>query len=598
MDLITILVAVVYLGLAVHTRTRARSTQQEALGRLSAFLLAIAVVASSVPLLGEGLNWLPVLVLLGGLAGYPALLLRFGAAVTADGRRLEHLALVVLGVEAVVMGAVAVLVGGEGALLLDMVVAGGFAVAAHLVVHVVLRRQASAMPSSFVRRRARALEAGLGLLAASLAVGIFATGSVDVPAEAALVGAAVAALLLSTATAPPRWLQTAFILPDYDRLMVAEEAIATAEEPDAAVLELLEGLVQLLAGSAAWLLHDGDVVATVGTPPGGAVGRGDTLARRTEDGDGWVLAATSRHCELGVVAGRDPVLYGLDVADLLPRTVRRVAVALEGREVDSQRRATELAEQEAEHYRRTAALKDDLLSTINHELRTPIGVVTGALELVRARWEDLEEEQRRTLVERADANAQDLAEVVLEVLALVELRSGVTRAHPRRTALAAVVDAALGGLPLEGRVEVCVPDHEALVDPDLASRVLRQLVDNALAHTSGAVEVEAAVDPDADTVVLVVRDRGDGVGPDLAGAFARGGHYLHRTTRGLGLGLTLATETAVLLGGTVTVEPGAEGTTATCRLPHAAAVTAPTTTRDTSATAAAASAPSAALARD
>ncbi len=228
---------------------------------------------------------------------------------------------------------------------------------------------------------------------------------------------------------------------------------------------------------------------------------------------------------------------------------------------------TPRAEQEAEHYRRVAELKDDLLSTINHELRTPLGIVTGALELVTARWADVDDGQRRTLVERADANAQMLSEVILEVLSLIELRSGTTVPTPAAVALDDLIERALAGIDTDGRVDRAVAANgQVVIDPGLTARVLRQLADNALQHTDGPVQIDAVVR--TDHLELVVRDRGPGLGSELLGPFERGGHYLHRTTRGLGLGLSLVTETADVLGGEVRFDHDGSGTTVTCRLPH------------------------------
>lgn len=573
MELLPVVDAIVYLGLAAHIGVRAARTGQLALRRLAWFVACIGVVAATIPLVGEeGDSWIAVVAMLGGLALYPALLLRLGAALAPETGPLQRLTVLALAVEAVALASIPLVMDPLPALLADMVAVAAVAAVAHVVVHVVLERQVRTLASSYVRRRARALQAGLGLLALSLVGGVLVDFAL---AEYATLLAALAAGLLSVATVPPRWLQAAFAQPDYDRLAAGEEAVATADDHHAAVGDLLAALQRMATARAVWLERDGHLVAAVGDDPAsftpvGATGdpeRGG--ARRVVDTDGavqWLLTASARSCELQVVTGRDPVLYGLHDAELLPRSVRRVAIALEGRTLEAQRRARERAEQEAEHFRRVAELKDDLLATINHELRTPLQTVSGALELVLHRWEQVDDEQRHLLVQRAEHNARALSEVVMDVLSLVELRTGVVRPAARATSLRGLVEGEVGEVDDQGRIEVACPLAEVVVDPLLVRRVLRQLVDNALEHTEGPVRVE--VDVDETDLRVVVHDTGAGVPDQLLAPFERGGHYLHRTTRGLGLGLSLAVETVQLLDGELRFDNDGRGASATCRLPH------------------------------
>lgn len=575
-DVITILVALVFLVLAIAVGLRARRTGQESPRRLAWWLLTPALVAGSASLLGLAVTWPGITTLLVGFALYPVLLLRFGATLRADPSPLERLAVGVLLVEAGGAAVALGVVGGDAVLRVIFFGFAAFALVAHVVVQVVLAGQIRTMASSFVRRRAIVLSTGLLVLAGSLVLGVFA------PMESggllSLVGAGVSGALLGAGAAPPRALMGAFLLPDYDQLMSAEERLTTAPQVADGAEDLLDALRRLYAARAAWLRYEGELLASVGGGPDDfAVAARSRRAddhgpRQVTDAEGhalWLLRAEQSSCELVIVAGREPVLYGLDIANLLPRTARRVAIAIEGRRLEERRRAQHQAEQEAEHYRRVAELKDDLLSTINHELRTPLQTVSGALELVTARWEQVADGQRRLLVERAEHNARALTQVVLEVLALVELRTGVTRPAPVRTPLRDMVAQALDPLDDDGRIEVVCPTAEAVLDPLLVGRVLRQLVDNALTHTDAPVRVEVGCDDDE--VRLAVHDAGPGVPDHLLAPFERGGNYLHRPSRGLGLGLSLVVETVQLLGGQLRFDNDGVGAAATCRLPHAGA---------------------------
>lgn len=580
MDLLPIVVAVVFVALSGAVAVRARRTSHVALWRLSAFLLTIGVVASAVPLLSQGTGVVPLVILLAGLALYPVALLWFGDSLVAGRSRLGRATVAVLVIEVVVMTVASAVESPADALRTDLYTAGGLALLAHLLVDVVLRRERGMLASGYVRRRAGALRAGLALLAGSLAAGLYLPSDGDRAVVVAFAGAALAGVVLRAAVAPPRWLQAVFVLPDHDVLMAAEHAMVRAPDTEAALRELLLACQHLLDGEGAWLEHRGAVLARVGELPAEphtspSAPADDRVATRAVAADAtgaatWLLSVVSGETRLVVATRRDPLLYGLDVSDLLPRTVRRAAITLVAREGEANRLALEQAEQETAHFRQVAELKEDLLATINHELRTPLALVTGGLDLVDVRWDDLDEDRRRLLVGRSRAHAADLQATVLQVLALVELRSGDTPVRPRPVDTHEVLDRASRGLPELERLEGTACGALATVDPDLSVRILRELVDNALRHTDGPVRVEVA----ADTTNLhcTVADHGAGLAEDLAAAFGRGGNYLHRETRGLGLGLSLATETAELLGGRVEVDTGPRGTTVTCRLPIGAPV--------------------------
>lgn len=575
----TVLYAAVFTAVGVALLVRARTTGQQASQRLGWWMFSIALIAAGTALGGENTfeDRVATDVLLLGFGVYPLFLLQFGASLRAGSRRLGRTTLAVLVTEAIGSAVIlAAVTPREVALGVLFGLFTSCAVVAHVLVQSVLLRQIRRMASSFFRRRAMVLSAGMLVLATSLGVGVLVPG--EVTTLVGVVGGGIAATLLAAGAAPPQWLLHAFLQPDRDQLVAAEDALITAPDVTRAVEALLRALLRLYSGRAAWLRRDGELVAAVGggpddfSAPRGGRGR-DSSIQQVLDGDGdtlWLLRGVRGTCELEIVAGDDPVLYGLDVAELLPRTARRVDVALEGRRLEQRLLAQQRAEQEAEHYRRVADLKDDLLSTINHELRTMLQTVAGGLELVTVRWDGLGDGQRRLLVTRADHNARAMARVVAEILALAEMRTGVTTPSPRASALREVLDAAVVTDGCGGRVEAVCPDVEVVLDPDLVAQVLRQLTDNALEHTDGPVRVELAVD-DGD-LRLCVHDTGPGVPQELLAPFERGGHYLHRTTRGFGLGLTLVTETLQLLGGELALSHDGNGTTATCRVPHGGVV--------------------------
>ncbi len=589
MEALVHLTTTVYVVVAIAVGLRARVTEQLALGRLTVFLLDIAAITAAAPLIQSDLAAVGIALIAVALLLYPVLLLWFGAAVARARRTLERIARWVLVVELAAGVAVLVAMDGRASLVTVFVLSAALAVVAHGVVAVTLVAQVRRQASGFLRRRAAVLAGGVMLLGAALGIGTFGQTGLASASVWALVLGTVAAVLLAAATAPPRWLQVLFVLPDHDRLAAAERDLQTGDDPAAALTGLLGTLVGLIDGVAGWYARDGQVVARVGdvgsfarpkvddggdAAPIGAARR--MLVEQVDDGHGesvWIVRSVGTDGELGIVSGADPILFGLDVADLLPRTADRIGLALDGRQAAARRREQERAEQELAHVREIAAVKDDVLSTINHELRTPLTLVNGVMELLVHRGAAMPDEQRQQLLERAGDHAGQLTGVVDQVLALAEFRGGVTTTESRPVEVAALLDRCRTTLAARERITIESTDVTLVTDEFLLERTLTELCRNALRHTDGPVRV--TVGSEAEQVELAVHDHGEGLDEDMLGPLVRGGHYLHRTTRGLGLGLTLAMETASLLGGTIAVDnttAGARVSIVVPRVTHVAPV--------------------------
>lgn len=263
MDALSLVNTAGYLLLAVLVGLRAQRTGQLALRRLALYLLGISATLAAARLLTEPFVALGVAGVLAALLVYPVLLLRFGAAVARRRQGLERAALVAAGVELLVLVTIAGVAGGRSGLLSAVMVAAVAALLAHVAVATLLVRQASAMTSGFVRRRAVLLAGSVVVLGLSFLVGMAGAVVLEGSETFAMAGGAVAALLLTAATSPPRWLQAAFVLRDHDVLMEAEARLLHGDDPTA-LPALLDGLVRLVGGSGALLLTEGQVLARTG----------------------------------------------------------------------------------------------------------------------------------------------------------------------------------------------------------------------------------------------------------------------------------------------------------------------------------------------
>jgi signal transduction histidine kinase len=191
--------------------------------------------------------------------------------------------------------------------------------------------------------------------------------------------------------------------------------------------------------------------------------------------------------------------------------------------------------------RENLAYRNHLFAMAVHDLRAPLLVVQGGLEELEYHPEHSDEVRHMLALIRRSADR--LVGLTDELADIVAVDQGGLRLHRTSTNLTAVVqqvvdelahsaDAAHRDIHLR-----CEGDAEAEVDPERISRVLTNLIGNALRHAEHDVDV--VVRGNRDHVEIAVQDDGTGVDPDvlprLFERFVRG-----KDVRGAGLGLGLA----------------------------------------------------------
>jgi K+-sensing histidine kinase KdpD len=242
---------------------------------------------------------------------------------------------------------------------------------------------------------------------------------------------------------------------------------------------------------------------------------------------------------------------------LLETFANQIALAVE--------RAT-LAEQAHQAHLRmeTERLRSVLLSSISHDLRTPLAAITGAASSLLWRDEEFDPATRRELKETIYEEAERLARLVENLLDMTRLESGI-QARKEWQPLEEVVGAALARLDrrLTGRpVAIQLADDLPLVPIDevLIEQVLINLLDNALKYTPEGTPLEIAAVSGDGCVTVEVADRGKGLEPDdqdrVFEKFYRGGA---QHIQGAGLGLAICRGIIQAHGGHVWAENRPEG---------------------------------------
>ena len=245
---------------------------------------------------------------------------------------------------------------------------------------------------------------------------------------------------------------------------------------------------------------------------------------------------------------------------LLETFTGQAALALE-RVTLAERAQQEEVEVQAER------LRTALLSSLSHDMRTPLGAITGAASSLLAdggAGGALAEPARRDLLESILAESQRMNRLIGNLLEMIRLETGALEVQREWQPLEEVVGVAL--IRLEERlrehpVEVRLPPDLplALLDGLLIEQVFVNLIENAVKYTSAGTPIEISASVRDGAIVVDVADRGPGFPPGeevrifekfyrLPGAAATAGAV------GVGLGLTICRGIVTAHGGRIWAE--------------------------------------------
>ncbi len=233
---------------------------------------------------------------------------------------------------------------------------------------------------------------------------------------------------------------------------------------------------------------------------------------------------------------------------LIEACVAVLATALERARLAVETRSA-LVEAQAER------LRGSLLSSVSHDLRTPLAVIAGTSESLLARQRDPASAEAQGLGLICDQSRR-LASLVENILSVTKLQSGSVHAGLQWVPVDELVAGALGRLPDGGRVKLVGASGEAQVfaDPVLMEQLVYNLLENALKYAPEGTPVRVEAGTRDRLFRLSVSDAGPGV-PEaererVFEKFVRGANA--GTLPGVGLGLAICQAIASLHHGSIT----------------------------------------------
>ncbi|GEO17917.1 ATP-binding protein [Microvirga aerophila] len=332
---------------------------------------------------------------------------------------------------------------------------------------------------------------------------------------------------------------------------------------------------------------DGRLEVRAAYPPNDRVDESDTAAARLAwsesrvAGRGTEALFTDQHLFLPLRTSHGPIgavgvsRTGAPLSPgeerLLAALIDQAAVAIERIRFAAEMDAARLAGE-------TERLRSALLSSLSHDLKTPLASITGAATSLRQYGGLYDAAAREELAATIQGEAERLARFVANLLDMTRLRTGGIELKREPTDLGEAVGAALQrmqGVLGEHQVDVDLPAGLPMLDLDvvLFEQVLVNLLDNAAKYSAPGSRVGISANGNEQKVELTVSDEGPGIpASDLERVF----EMFHRVNKGdrqragTGLGLSICRGFVEVLGGTIqaTNRTGGSGAVFTITFPE------------------------------
>ena len=271
----------------------------------------------------------------------------------------------------------------------------------------------------------------------------------------------------------------------------------------------------------------------------------------------------------------EPLIYQPDPSSITSGSHQPDGFLLLLEDITPKKQVEVALEQQVQELQRVAQLKDDFLSTVSHELRSPMANIKMAIELLKISRSEAASAQYLKILQTECARETNL---INDLLDLQRLEAGAQTYHPEPINLNDWLPPIIQSFSERAETQqqslsVELSEHAPVVVSDQPSleRIVVELVNNACKYTPPAGEIKVAVTWTAQHFELVVDNSGTEIPaaelPRIFEKFYRVPQADPWKRGGTGLGLALVSKLVDYLGGKISVNSGSGHTTFTVQLP-------------------------------
>jgi len=208
-------------------------------------------------------------------------------------------------------------------------------------------------------------------------------------------------------------------------------------------------------------------------------------------------------------------------------------------------------------------LKDDFIGLVSHELRSPLTVITGAVNTVLTEAERLSPEETHQLLQDAALEADSLSHLLGNLLELSRVQANRLSLHAEAISIRKVIQDTVGQIKRQSSAHQFIVNTprklpSVYADQLRLERILYNLLENAVKYSPQGGEIRVSVRPQEEHLVIGVSDQGIGISladqAKLFAPFQRLEESRLEGVKGAGLGLSVCRRLVEAHGGQIWVE--------------------------------------------
>ncbi len=225
----------------------------------------------------------------------------------------------------------------------------------------------------------------------------------------------------------------------------------------------------------------------------------------------------------------------------------------------------ELSERNIELFKANK-VKGEFLANISHEFRTPLNAILGFAQVLREKPQLLKKDKAQRYAENIISSGNNLLNMINDLLDLAKTQAGKMELHIEKTSVPQLCEALVSSFSLlikEKKIKIkLLADSDIPIlstDTGKVQQILYNFLSNAVKFTPtrGRIEIRAKM-TDEKTVRIAVSDTGCGIAESdkkkIFEKFRQVDGSITRESTGTGLGLTICTELAAMLAGSIGLE--------------------------------------------
>ena len=207
------------------------------------------------------------------------------------------------------------------------------------------------------------------------------------------------------------------------------------------------------------------------------------------------------------------------------------------------------------------SVQDEFISTVSHEMRTPLTSIRGFSQTLLSSWDRIDDENKKRFIKIIEDQSNRLIKLVENILTVSKANAGNT--VMKKVFINASISSIIPMFKEQYKTHniLFTPQKDlppARLDEDKFQQIMTNLIDNGGKYSESGTTIEITTESKSEQIIIKVKDEGVGIKKEdadkLFKKFSRIENHLTSKTQGNGLGLYITKQLVEAMGGIITFE--------------------------------------------